>query len=162
MYAWLNQSVGNKNAFLALVKQRLSDNFVQNWNDRLNGSSRARLYRHFDVFQYKPYLDVVTVKSLRYALTRFRVSSHKLEIEAGRWTRPRVTPLENRLCSSCHVLEDEYHFLVVCSKYESLRQRYIPSYYWRYPNFFKFVDLISSNNTYLIRRVAVFVYKALH
>ena len=39
--AWYQQSVGNSTYFLNIVKQRLNDNFVQNWNDRLNQSTRA-------------------------------------------------------------------------------------------------------------------------
>ena len=38
---WLALGVGNVNRFLNLVKQRLDDNFIQNWNLRLTDSSRA-------------------------------------------------------------------------------------------------------------------------
>ena len=32
--AWLFQIVGNTNAFLVVVKQCLTGNFIQNWNER--------------------------------------------------------------------------------------------------------------------------------
>ena len=38
---WLNQGVGNKNVFISLFKQRLTDTFIQNWQPRLNNSTRA-------------------------------------------------------------------------------------------------------------------------
>ena len=38
---WLAQGVGNVKSFLNLVKQRLQDNFIQNWNSRLTDSNRA-------------------------------------------------------------------------------------------------------------------------
>ena len=38
---WLNQGVGNKNVFISLFKQRLTDTFIQNWQSRLNNSTRA-------------------------------------------------------------------------------------------------------------------------
>ena len=38
---WLAQGVGNVNIFLSVFKQRLSDNFLQSWNNRLTESSRA-------------------------------------------------------------------------------------------------------------------------
>ena len=41
---WLGQGVGNVGFFLKLFKQRLNDNFIQNWNDRLNNSNRASFY----------------------------------------------------------------------------------------------------------------------
>ena len=47
------------------------------------------------------------------SITRFRLGSHKLPIETGRWSR---TPRENRLCPICHVLGDEYYFVFRCSE----------------------------------------------
>ena len=38
---WLQQGVGNYNIFISLLKQRLIDNFIQNWQARLGASSRA-------------------------------------------------------------------------------------------------------------------------
>jgi len=43
---WLFQEVGNASVFLSNVKQRLSDQFIQGWDGRLNISSRASLYKH--------------------------------------------------------------------------------------------------------------------
>ena len=62
MEAWKQQNVGNEHAFLFLVKQRLKDTFVQNWNSTLNDSSRSRFYRNFNTFGYKTYLDIVTTE----------------------------------------------------------------------------------------------------
>ena len=53
MEAWLNQSVGDVKLFLYIVKQRLKDTFIQNWNARLYDSSRALFYRNFNIFCYK-------------------------------------------------------------------------------------------------------------
>jgi hypothetical protein len=59
---WINQGVGNEQLFPVQLKQRLRDVFVQNWRNRLCESTRADLYRHMtDSFEYKLYLDVVTV-----------------------------------------------------------------------------------------------------
>ena len=38
---WLQQGVCNYKNFNALCKQRLSDNFIQNWHSRIEESSRA-------------------------------------------------------------------------------------------------------------------------
>lgn len=61
MEAWLQQNVGNEQIFLTLVKQRLKDTFVQNWNSRLSDSSRAVFYRNFNNFEYKSYLLLISV-----------------------------------------------------------------------------------------------------
>ena len=89
---WLFQGVGNINIFLSLFIQRIKDTFVQNWNDRLSNSSRARTYSLFSNFSYKIYLDCLSVEKNRYALSKIRMSSHRLEIEAGRWHRPQSIP----------------------------------------------------------------------
>ena len=64
--AWLFQGVGNINVFLSLFIQRIKDIFVQNWNDRLSNSSRARAFSLFSKFSYKIYLDCLSVEIFRY------------------------------------------------------------------------------------------------
>ena len=60
-YVWLSQGVGNVNAFLNLFKQRLTDNFTQNWHERLSNSSRANLYTHIADLRQKANLNSVKV-----------------------------------------------------------------------------------------------------
>ena len=43
--------VGNKNMFE--FKQRLNDGFMQNWNSRLEESSRANFYTLFSNFDHQ-------------------------------------------------------------------------------------------------------------
>ena len=61
---WLFQEVGNVSVFLSNVKQRLSDQFIQGWDGRLNISSRASLYKYISSFKFKPYLDMCTTPKL--------------------------------------------------------------------------------------------------
>ncbi len=91
-HVWLAQGVGNVNSFLIAFKQRLHDNFVQNWNSRLQESSRSIFYRHIAVFQYQPYLDIIAIGKYRSSLTKLRVCSHRLAVETGRWHRPNRIP----------------------------------------------------------------------
>ena len=44
-YAWIEQGVGNINAFMILGRQRLTDHFIQYWNSRINESTRALCYK---------------------------------------------------------------------------------------------------------------------
>ena len=116
MDAWLEQSVRDRFfLFLNLVKQRLTDQFSQNWNSRPNDSTRALFYRNFS-FGYKTFLDFVSVCKLGFAFFRLRLSSHRLEVETGRWARPNVIPFEKIRCTSCHSLEDEFHLVLECSR----------------------------------------------
>jgi len=75
---------------LSLVKQRLKDQFIQNWKGRLGESSRAIFYKHISSFGFKPYLDILNISKFRYSMTTLRVSSHRLRIESGRWSKPNV------------------------------------------------------------------------
>ena len=53
----------------------------------------------------------------RIALTKLRLSNHKLVIETGRYSRPFKKPAE-RICPICKIeMEDEYHFINICPGY---------------------------------------------
>ena len=96
----------------------------------------------------------------RFNLTRLRVSSHRLRIESGRWSKPNPTPVEQRTCIVCNRLEDEYHFVIECNLYTDLRVKYIPSYYRNRPNMQKFIELMSSENESVLRKLSAFVHAA--
>ena len=85
------------------------------------------------------------------------MSSHRLNIETGRWIR---TPMEQRLCNKCNKLEDEFHFLFECKLYDSLRGKYLKQYSCHRPNMFKTVELITNDNHEILRNLAVYVNKA--
>ena len=82
-HVWVAQGVGDENNFLSTFKQRVSDHFIQNWHQRLNESSRATFYRQICVFQFQPYLEKILHKKFRNALSKLRLSSHKLHIESS-------------------------------------------------------------------------------
>ena len=54
---WLNHGVGDCNRFLMNLKQRLTENSIQNWRSRLYSSTRATFYKYIAVFQLQPYFD---------------------------------------------------------------------------------------------------------
>ena len=99
------------------------------------------------------------IPKLRYSLTRLRVSSHRLNIECGRWTRPNIIPVNERKCQNCNVLEDEYHFVFECRLYNELRKQYIPSFYRKNPNMHKCIQLLSIENPSLLRKLSFYVHK---
>ena len=93
---WLNQGVGDVNIFLDVFKRRIDDNFIQKWSAELNESSRALFYRQFSSFEFAKYLDIINLTKYRVAFTRLRLSSHRLEIECGRWRKPVSVPFQDR------------------------------------------------------------------
>ena len=80
------------------------------------------------------------------ALTKLRVSSHRLAVEVGRWNKPVRTPIDDRKCIFCNVLVDEYHFVLECPIYVYMIKKYISKYYWNHPSMFKFINLINNTN----------------
>ena len=157
---WYHQTVGDIKLFLHLVKQRIHDQFLQNWRGRLDNSSRAIFYSRIANFRFQPYIDTLNIRKIRNSLARLRLSSHRLCIETGRWNKPVSTPLSDRKCTFCNTLEDEYHFVMVCCLFTDLRKQYLPHYFWRRPNMYKFTELINSENVTLISKLGTFVHKA--
>ena len=86
--------------FVCNAQQTLVDQFIQEWYIELNTSDKLRTYTLFKtIFAHENYLcNIISVK-MRQATTRFRVSSHALEIEIGRYP-PRL-PVNRRICRQC-------------------------------------------------------------
>ena len=61
----------------------------------------------------KPSIFINNIKFIATKITKFRLSSHLLPIETGRWSRK---PRNERLCHSCDVLGDEFHYVFNCTE----------------------------------------------
>ena len=109
-----------------------------------------------DSWSLQPYY-FTYVGKLWFALSRLRLSSHRLEVETGRLAWPNAIPFEES--TSCHSLEDEFQFVLECSRYNELRTTYIPNYY-RSPNMFKLVELFKSENNKTQINLSLYVFKA--
>lgn len=107
------------------ITRAVAEHFKKKWREDLNNLASnpiLRTYKNLKTgFHIEPHMTLVTNHKYRKAITRLRASSHILEIERGRYTRPK-TPIDSRVCSLCGVLEDETHFLVVCRLYADERK----------------------------------------
>ena len=65
---WEAQGVENQKSFLEIFKQRIKDNFVQEWHSRSENSTRARTFINITSFKYQPYLDIINVKKFQTSL----------------------------------------------------------------------------------------------
>ncbi len=86
-------------------------------NSTLNPKLRTfKLFKN--EYKFENYLS--SARNLKHvqALFRFRISSHNLMMETGRYTRPQ-TPENDRLCLHCQAqtVESESHFLLNCDLY---------------------------------------------
>ena len=84
-------------------------------NIRQLAANKDKHYKFWMYLQINPELSIspflYRVDPVGKSLIKFRVGSHNLKIETGRWAN---IPREERLCSSCHVLEDERHIIFDC------------------------------------------------
>ena len=93
------------------------------------------------------------------------MNCHNLEIEVGRYHRPRLTPLHQHVCRTCQVLEDEMHFACVCPRFSSLRVELFSSVTFYYPSFAlfsgadQFIYKKKSKIPYIERALAKFIFK---
>ena len=69
-------------------------------------------------FTVPTYIRQSLTRQERSALAKFCCGNLPLKVETGRY---RNIPREQRLCTSCNVVEDEVHFLVKCERYTESR-----------------------------------------
>lgn len=121
----LADKIGNHQKFKKAAKQAMEDAFKEFWTKSLENPNLSRLifYKKLKTeFKIEGYLDVVNFE-YRRSIAKLRCSDHTLEIEKG---RHKQIPKPNRTCVLCKtgVIEDEEHFLFVCTTFDSLRLNY--------------------------------------
>lgn len=157
---WYLQKVYNPCHLFAMVKQRLTDIFIQERNAFFEKSSKCYIYRYLtDSFDLQYYLRKNIPEHLIHYLSKYRLSAHKLAIEQGRY---RQTERSSRVCKFCNFnkVEDEYHFILECPQYGNLRDLYIKKYYYLRPSTFKLIQLLSIRNRKQLNYLCVFLKKA--
>ena len=143
-------------------ENRITDYFKKNWVVNLQNSSKLAIYASFKgSFSRENYIVNLKPREVLTHLARFTTSNHNLEIEIG---RHRDKLLSERLCKFCEkmgdiVIEDEFHFLLSCKRYSELRKTLLPCIAQRKVNFDLFIELMSTTDVYIVRQLAVFVYK---
>ena len=68
-----------------------------------------------------------------------------------------------RYCTYCdmHDLEDEYHFILICPRYNDIRQQYIKRYYCVNPSVIKFIELLNTTCKNVLKNLALYIKLAL-
>mgnify|MGYP000049943289 CR=1 FL=1 len=146
------------NIYVDLVVQHIYDQYIQCWFHTILNATKLDTYCLFKTnFVFEPYIDLIDNRLHRIAFTRIRLSSHRLAIEEGRF---RNIERNNRICRCCtmNVIENEYHFVLVCPFYRSIRSELLPRYFCSWPTIYKFKTLFQSRQAGLIKKLATFVY----
>ena len=77
----------------------------------------------------------------------------------GRWAKPNKIPLANRICKSCSVLEDEFHFILECTFFQTLRKTYIKKFFWN-TKYAETIELNTTENINMLKNLSVHIEKA--
>jgi hypothetical protein len=156
-YVWEAQNVVNPKMFLIQYVQKLKDQAMQCWSARCAETSKLCHYINFkQCFGAEKYIKVIDFDKFRKCLAKFRCSSHNLMIKKGRHFN---IDKEYRVCIYCETtIENKFHFMIECPLYAYLRSKYLPDFYFRYPNIQNFYDLMSSENEEIIRNVSMYIY----
>ena len=100
---------------------------VSKWQSEIMDHEKHPILRIYvlykTVYEMEPYIYLVKNPKYGIAISKIRTSSHKLEIERGRYTRP-ITPIEKRICHLCNVVVDEFHFTLQCYIY-TVERKYL-------------------------------------
>ena len=120
-YIWSNQ-IHTIESCKRVVKQRLMDQFIQEWQSRVAENSVCSNYRSFNKkFCFEEYLTYLS-SILRQRVLKFWVSNHRLPIQQR---RSLGIPRDERICTVCDSGEvgDEFHYLFNCSNENVKRNR---------------------------------------
>ena len=101
------------------------------------------------------YLFTIKKAVLRKHLVRFRLGVSPLKTYRLRYSER--TP-DIFICPFCDTNESEIHFLLVCPKYKTLRETYLPSKFYNRPSAFKVAVLLA--DTRLSFPLAIYISKA--
>ena len=105
---------------------------MENKIDSYTETNKLFLYKNVKLSLDKEFYLSCHDFSIRKCFTKLRLSDHELEIERGRYFK---IPREDRLCKSCHVIENEEHFLLKCKSNNKLRLELLNKLDWENEDF---------------------------
>ena len=129
-----------------VVKTKLIENYKEVWKVSVYESPKCLNYRIFkQAFHFENYFSILP-SDLALPFFHFRSLNHKFPIEWGRYLG---IERDDRVCELCrlHRLGDEYHYVLECTYFDDLREKYLPRDLFTAPNTVKFQKVMSSGET---------------
>ena len=118
---WLQQGVGDENTFLCELKQRLTDNFIQEWNATIRDKDRYFPYRNVkSIFEPAQYLSALEIYCFRVGLCQLRLGVLPINNNLHRYSACAI----QRNCVVCvNAIGNEEHLLFACPLYNDIREK---------------------------------------
>nr|XP_006817258.1 PREDICTED: RNA-directed DNA polymerase from mobile element jockey-like [Saccoglossus kowalevskii] len=152
-------------------ENKLKQKFIKDlWSPTLHKkeNNKLRTYNNFkSEYSLEPYLEYVNNVKHRVAITKFRISAHKLPIEKLRYLQ---VPPEERLCMLCDDLAvgNEMHAFLDCRnpEIESARCKFMSvismhKEFQSLPKQIMFKKLMNSKDSFIASSLGVYIHKIL-
>ena len=138
------------------VIRTLKDQYMQNWETKLEKSSKGQHYRLLkNEMAFEGYLSKYT-KKIYSPLLKFRTSNHKLPVERGRWEKKKHNECVCTICNR-NMIGDEFHYVLECEAFKEERHALVKRYFYKHPNVLKYSELMNNSNDTIIRNLSKFV-----
>ena len=165
----------------SIVISALKAEYLDTWNKSRESSitsGSGKLSTYFQIkttFGREPYLSLLSFHD-RVALTKFRISAHRLRIQTGRYQKTadingqlKILDRSERLCPRCTLdkIEDEFHFIMECPFFNIDRSHFM-SYISNICNNFqqldiyaKFLWIMTNEDKDILTQLAIFIKPSL-
>ena len=155
---WTNQMQINVNPmwFKAKVNRLLQDQFIQSFYSSLDNDPIYTNFRMFKTNFRRESAIFQLPKNYVISQIRFRTTNNNAPVNILRFTQ---TPRADRLCQKCNIndIGDEFHYLFVCSHFQTQREQYIPKYFYNRPNSIKFEQISNSKDSKILLQLSKFI-----
>ncbi len=130
-YLWVNQEGPNKYLIKNCIIKRLRLQAEQTTLEKTVTNNKCRTYRLFKhEVSREAYLDTNSDYIIRI-WSEFRLGTFSYRM--GTLGRCKLCNVENH---------DEFHILLECQELRQIRTKFLPDYYCKHPNIFKFQDIM--------------------
>ena len=114
----------DENIVIKKLKDKLRQLYENHFYHQIEVSKKLKpLYSKIKKeYKEESYISRIDYYKYRSAITKFRISSHNLPVELGRWDN---TNKDKRICSKCihNSIGDEVHYIFYCTAPELVRIR---------------------------------------
>ena len=170
-HIWENGNTFSKQKFNHALLDKLKNRYNMFWKKSINGdihnnaqTNKLRTYCNLkEDYSLESYCFANDLDKYKVRMfTKLRISAHKLFIEEGRY---KNIPPDQRICKLCKMdVEDEFHFLIRCSKLNNVRTTFfkeltniVPSFQTK-NEYEKFAYILKSKDFDLNNLCITFVY----
>ena len=111
----------NKN-FIKVTATKYYENLVIEKISSFEESSKLLLFKHLYQYDNSQHYLLSSKSEYRILISKMRLSDHNLLIEKGRHLK---IPRDQRLCTTCKIVDNEQHFILHCKNNSIPRETYL-------------------------------------